>query len=295
MDSRPRPIHAGQQPDPQHRRGDDTDLCRQHLQAGRCRRAARRLRVLPHRQPDPACARGLLRCARGGRSWRRLLVRHGRRGRVDPRGLLARRPRRHPRRRVRRHLPPVQAGLRALGPRLTPPPRCTTPPAIAAAVQPGTTKIVWIETPSNPLLGVADIPALAQIAHDAGAICSCRQHLRDAVPAAPAHPRGRRRRALDDQVRRRSQRRGRRCDRHRGRATSGNRIAVFQNSTGATAGPFDAYLVLRGLKTLAVRMDRHCDNAERIVDFLRAPRRGRRDLLPGPHRPPRPPGRGRAR
>jgi cystathionine gamma-synthase len=46
------------------------------------------------------------------------------------------------------------------------------------------------------------------------------------------------------------------------------RIAFHQNSMGAVAGPFDAWLVLRGLKTLAVRMERHCDNAEAVVDFL---------------------------
>jgi len=47
-----------------------------------------------------------------------------------------------------------------------------------------------------------------------------------------------------------------------------DRIAFHQNAIGAVAGPFDAWLVLRGLKTLGVRMDRHCDNAERVVDFL---------------------------
>jgi cystathionine gamma-synthase len=51
-------------------------------------------------------------------------------------------------------------------------------------------------------------------------------------------------------------------------ADLGDRIATFQNSTGAIAGPFDAYLTMRGLKTLAVRMDRHCANAERVVDYL---------------------------
>jgi cystathionine gamma-synthase len=46
------------------------------------------------------------------------------------------------------------------------------------------------------------------------------------------------------------------------------RIGFHQNAMGAVAGPFDAWLVLRGLKTLGVRMDRHCDNAEKVVDFL---------------------------
>ena len=47
-----------------------------------------------------------------------------------------------------------------------------------------------------------------------------------------------------------------------------DRIAFHQNAMGAVAGPFDSWLVLRGLKTLAVRMDRHCDNAEKVVEFL---------------------------
>ena len=49
-----------------------------------------------------------------------------------------------------------------------------------------------------------------------------------------------------------------------------DRVAFHQNSMGAVAGPMDAWLVLRGLKTLAVRMERHCDNAERVVEFLSA-------------------------
>jgi cystathionine gamma-synthase len=50
---------------------------------------------------------------------------------------------------------------------------------------------------------------------------------------------------------------------------------------GAVAGPFDAWLVQRGLKTLAVRMERHCDNAERVVEFLLGHRRVRSVLYPG--------------
>ena len=46
------------------------------------------------------------------------------------------------------------------------------------------------------------------------------------------------------------------------------KVAFHQNAIGAVAGPFDAWLTLRGLKTLALRMDRHCDNAEKVVDFL---------------------------
>ena len=69
------------------------------------------------------------------------------------------------------------------------------------------------------------------------------------------------------------------------------RIAFHQNAMGAVAGPFDAWLVLRGLKTLAVRMERHCDNAEAVVEFLRGHDGRHRGALPRPARPPQPRGR----
>ena len=141
------------------------------------------------------------------------------------------------------------------------------PAAIAAAVQPGTTKVVWIETPSNPLLGVADIPAIAQIAHDAGALLVVDNTFATPYLQRPLTL------GADIVVHSTTKYAGGHSDVVGGAVVTadealGNKVAVFQNSTGATAGPFDAYLVLRGLKTLAVRMDRHCDNAERIVDFL---------------------------
>ena len=72
-------------------------------------------------------------------------------------------------------------------------------------------------------------------------------------------------------------------------------IAFHQNAMGAVAGPFDAWLVLRGLKTLGVRMDRHCDNAEQVVEFLHRPRGRHPGVLPGPARAPRPRDRGAGR
>ena len=140
--------------------------------------------------------------------------------------------------------------------------------SIAAAVQPGRTKVVWVETPSNPLLGVADIPAIAQIAHDAGAILVVDNTFATPYLQRPIEM------GADVIVHSTTKYAGGHSDVVGGAVVTadadlGNQIAVFQNSTGATAGPFDAYLVLRGLKTLAVRMDRHCDNAERIVEFLR--------------------------
>jgi cystathionine gamma-synthase len=141
------------------------------------------------------------------------------------------------------------------------------PASIAAAVQPRRTKIIWVETPSNPLLGIADIPALAQIAHDAGAMLVVDNTFATPYLQLPLTL------GADVVVHSTTKYAGGHSDVVGGavitaEADLGNEVAVFQNSTGATAGPFDAYLVLRGLKTLAVRMDRHCDNAERIVEFL---------------------------
>ncbi len=139
--------------------------------------------------------------------------------------------------------------------------------AFAAAVQPGRTKLIWIETPSNPLLGVADIEAIAAIAHEAGALLVVDNTFATPYLQQPISL------GADVVVHSTTKYAGGHSDVVGGAlvtadADLGQRVAVFQNSTGAIAGPFDAYLVLRGLKTLAVRMDRHCDNAERIVDFL---------------------------
>ena len=84
-----------------------------------------------------------------------------------------------------------------------------------AAIRPGQTRLVWVETPTNPLLGIADIAALAARRPRGRRAARRRQHLRLAVPPAAARPRRRRRRALDDQVRRRPLRRRRRRRRRR--------------------------------------------------------------------------------
>ncbi len=139
---------------------------------------------------------------------------------------------------------------------------------IAAAVVPGRTKIIWVETPSNPLLGVADIPAIAQIANHAGALLLVDNTFATPYLQQPL--------ALGAHVVVHSTTKyaGGHSDVVGGALVTadedlGADLATFQNSTGATPGPFDCYLVIRGLKTLAVRMDRHCDNAERVATFLR--------------------------
>ncbi|WP_073392008.1 cystathionine gamma-synthase [Jatrophihabitans endophyticus] len=138
--------------------------------------------------------------------------------------------------------------------------------AVRAAVRPET-RIIWCETPTNPLLGVADIAALAGIAHEAGA--------RLVVDNTFASPYLQQPLALgaDVVVHSTTKYLGGHSDVVGGAlvvadAELGEQLTFHQNAMGAVAGPFDSWLVLRGIKTLGVRMDRHCANAERVVEFL---------------------------
>ena len=141
-----------------------------HLQAGRRRRAARRLRVQPLGQPHAHRPRGQPRGAGGGGARLRVRLRPGRRGHPGPGAVPARRPRGDPRRRVRRHVPALRQGRAGLGPRRTAPAPVSDVDAVRAAIRPGQTRLVWVETPTNPLLNIGDIEALAAVAHDAGAL-----------------------------------------------------------------------------------------------------------------------------
>jgi cystathionine gamma-synthase len=138
--------------------------------------------------------------------------------------------------------------------------------AVRAAVRPDT-KVVWVETPTNPLLGIADIAALAQVAHDAGALL--------VVDNTFASPYLQRPLALgaDIVVHSTTKYLGGHSDVVGGALVVadvglGSELAFHQNSMGAIGGPFDAWLTLRGIKTLGVRMDRHSANAQRIAEFL---------------------------
>lgn len=152
--------------------------------------------------------------------------------------------------------------------------------AVAAALLRTPTRLLWVETPTNPLLGIADIAALAAVAHEAGALLAvdntfASPYLQNPlalgadvvvhsttkyvgghsdvvggalVVRAPEDPQA----VLDP---------------HTGEPLA-DRLAYHQNAMGAVSGPFDAWLTLRGLKTLAVRMERHCDSAEQVAAFL---------------------------
>jgi cystathionine gamma-synthase len=139
--------------------------------------------------------------------------------------------------------------------------------AVRAAVRPGQTRIVWVETPTNPLLGIADLAALAAVAHDNGALLVVDNTFASPYLQQPLAY------GADVVVHSTTKYLGGHSDVVGGAVVTsdealGQALAFHQNAMGAVPGPFDSWLTLRGIKTLGVRMDRHCDNAERIVEFL---------------------------
>ncbi|MYV54944.1 cystathionine gamma-synthase [Streptomyces sp. SID3212] len=153
------------------------------------------------------------------------------------------------------------------------------PAAVRAALTPRT-KAIWVETPSNPLLNISDIAGLAGVARAAGA--------KLVVDNTFASPYLQQPLALgaDVVVHSTTKYMGGHSDVVGGAlvvddADLAEELAYHQNAMGAIAGPFDAWLVLRGVKTLAVRMDRHSENATRIADMLVNHPRVTKVLYPG--------------
>jgi cystathionine gamma-synthase len=151
--------------------------------------------------------------------------------------------------------------------------------ALAAAWR-DETKLVWVETPTNPLLTVVDIAAVAAFAHERGALVVV-----DNTFATPylQQPLGL---GADVVVHSSTKYLGGHSDVVGGLvAVDDNplaeRMAFVQNAAGAVPGPFDCYLVLRGVKTLAVRMDRHCENARAVAALLAEHPDVSRVLYPG--------------
>jgi cystathionine gamma-synthase len=139
--------------------------------------------------------------------------------------------------------------------------------AVRAAIRPGETKQVWIETPTNPLLSIAEIEKVAEVAHDAGALVVVDNTFASPYLQQPI------RLGADIVVHSTTKYCGGHSDVIGGALVTrtpelAEPLAFHQNAMGAVAGPFDSWLVLRGLKTLGVRMERHSDNAERIAEFL---------------------------
>jgi cystathionine gamma-synthase len=152
--------------------------------------------------------------------------------------------------------------------------------AVRAASRPGQTRIVWIETPTNPLLGIADLAATAALAHDIDALLVVDNTFASPYLQQPiAH-------GADVVVHSTTKYLGGHSDVVGGALVTaadglGEELAYHQNAMGGVNGPFDAWLTLRGIRTLGVRMDRHCDNAERIADYLSHHRAVAEVIYPG--------------
>ncbi|GIW82106.1 MAG: hypothetical protein KatS3mg105_3913 [Gemmatales bacterium] len=128
------------------------------------------------------------------------------------------------------------------------------------------TRLVWIETPTNPLLQIVDIAAIAELAHEHGAILAVDNTFASPYLQRPI------RLGADIVVHSTTKYLGGHSDVVGGAVIGSKRllepIAFYQNAAGAIPGPFDAWLTLRGLKTLTVRMERHCQNAEQLARWL---------------------------
>ncbi|MFN2546475.1 MAG: cystathionine gamma-synthase [Myxococcales bacterium] len=155
----------------------------------------------------------------------------------------------------------------------------TDPRAVAAAFRPNT-KLLWVETPTNPMLKICDLAALASICSPRGVISVCDNTFATPFFQRPlelgfdvvAHSMTKYLNGHSDVVA--GALAVRRDDLH-------EKLAFLQNAVGAQLGPMDSFLVLRGLKTLHVRMERHQQNAQRVAEALQRHKRVQRVTWPG--------------
>ncbi|MEU2627674.1 MULTISPECIES: cystathionine gamma-synthase [Streptomycetaceae] len=150
---------------------------------------------------------------------------------------------------------------------------------VRAQLRPNT-RAVWVETPSNPLLGITDLTALAEVAHAAGALLVVDNTFASPYLQQPIAL------GADAVVHSTTKYMGGHSDVVGGAlvladAGLGEEVAYHQNAMGAVSGPFDAWLVLRGIKTLGVRMDRHSANAEKVAELLAGHPKVSQVLYPG--------------
>lgn len=141
------------------------------------------------------------------------------------------------------------------------------PQSASEAVMPGRTKVIWVETPSNPMLSVVDIAAYARTAAEVGATLVVDNTFATPYLQNPLAL------GADVVVHSATKYLGGHSDVVGGAVVTADpdlaeRMAFLQNAAGAVPSPFDCWLTLRGVKTLAVRMERHCDNAEAVVAAL---------------------------
>ena len=156
----------------------------------------------------------------------------------------------------------------------------TNPAALEAAIRPNT-RLVWVETPTNPLLKLVDLSAIAAIARKHGLITVCDNTFATPFVQRPLEH------GFDIVVHSATKYLNGHSDCVGGVAVVGDnvslqeRLAYLQNAVGAISGPFDSFLILRGIKTLALRMERHCANALAIAQFLEKHPKVERVYYPG--------------
>jgi cystathionine gamma-synthase len=140
--------------------------------------------------------------------------------------------------------------------------------AVRRALRPAT-RVLWVETPSNPMLKIADVAELSRIAHEAGALCVCDNTLPTPVLQQPF------RLGADLAVHATTKYIGGHSDVIGGAVVVREagpffeRVRHLQHAQGAVPSPFDCWLVLRGLRTLPYRMRAHCENAMRVATYLK--------------------------
>jgi cystathionine gamma-synthase len=139
--------------------------------------------------------------------------------------------------------------------------------AVRAAIRPDATKVLWVETPSNPLMKISDIAALAEIAHETGVLVVVDNTFASPYLQQPLAL------GADVVVHSTTKYLGGHSDVLGGAIVLrdgelAEQVAFLQFGVGAVSGPMDAWLTVRGIKTLAVRLDRHSSNAQSIAETL---------------------------
>jgi cystathionine gamma-lyase len=156
----------------------------------------------------------------------------------------------------------------------------TQPSELEAAVRPNT-RLVWVETPTNPLLKLVDLGAVAKMARRLGLLSVCDNTFATPFIQRPLEH------GFDIVVHSTTKYLNGHSDAIGGAAvvradeSLQQRLAYLQNAIGGVSSPFDSFLTLRGIKTLALRMERHCSNAQAIAEFLQAHPRIERVFYPG--------------
>jgi cystathionine gamma-lyase len=151
---------------------------------------------------------------------------------------------------------------------------------IEKAIKPGT-KLIWVETPTNPLLRLADLAGIAKLAKARGILTASDNTFASPYTQRPLEH------GIDIVVHSTTKYLNGHSDIVGGCAVVGDnkdladRLAFLHNAVGAIQGPFDSFLALRGLKTLALRMERHCGNALKIARWLEARKDVERVFYPG--------------